>query len=138
MGDIKREIYEQDAIEAKQDQAYIERMEARGYVRCKECDEWVKEEDLSHGLCEQCIKDIIENTTLEEVMEYASTLENDTEDSELILYTQYLFTREQAIEILKKEAMKIKSDFLFRKEITNYIANDTSHYIDYLEEKGDL
>ena len=133
--EIKREEYEQDAIEARMLEGYEVDMEAKGYEKCKWCDEWVYKEDSQNGLCEACIDDFLENVTLKEVMEYASTLD---EESEYVLYTQYLFNSRQVIEILKKEASNIASDFLFRKEITNYIANDIGHYLDYLEEKEDL
>lgn len=131
----EREI---ERIESKIAEDYENKMLARGLVICKECDEWVEEENLSHGLCEQCVKDIVENSKLEEVIDYVKQLEVPGEDSEMVFYTQYLFTRDQVIEILEREAMSIKADFLFRKELTNYINNDVSDYLDYLESKGEL
>lgn len=131
----EREI---ERIESKIAEDYENKKKAEGLVRCTECDEWVEEEDLEHGLCEQCVDDIIYNAKLEDVIDYASTIECDTEDSEMVFYTNYLFTRDQVIEILKKEALRIKSDYLFRKELTNYINNDVSDYLDYLESKGEL
>lgn len=135
MEDIKKEIYEQDAIEAKQAELYQEQMEAQGMAKCKMCDCWVYEEDMYNGICPSCIDDIVAGTTLEDVIEYASTL---SEKDELTLYTEYLFNTRQAIEILKEHAKRIKADFLFKQEIINYINNDTGHYIDYLDEKGEL
>lgn len=128
----EREI---ERIESKIAEDYENKMRSKGLIRCNECDEWVEEEDLRYGLCEQCIKDIIENVSIKEVTEYASTLD---EKNELILYTEYLFNPKQAIEILKREALSINSDFLFRKEITNYINEDAGHYLDYLESRGKL
>lgn len=133
MEDIKREIYEQDAIEEMVAIAEQEQKEAQGMAKCKRCDCWVYEEDMYNGICPSCIDDIVADTTLEEIIEYASTLD---EESEFVLYTQYLFNNRQAIEILKEHARSIKSDFLFKKEIISYIENDTGHYIDYLDEKG--
>lgn len=140
MEDIKREIYEQDAIDEKIAIAEQERMEARGMVKCKKCDCWVYEDELYNGLCNSCIDERVDDTTLEEVFEYASTLydANDKVDNELTLYTEYLFTREQAIEILKEYARNTEPKGIFKNDIKDYIENDTSHYIDYLEEKGDL
>lgn len=133
MEDIKREIYEQDAIEAKQAELYHEQMEEQGMTKCRACDCWVYTEDLYDGICQSCIDDIVAGTTLDEVIEYASTLD---EKDELALYVDYLFNARQVIELLKYHAKSIKSDFLFRNEITNFINIDTGHYIDYLDEKG--
>lgn len=133
MEDIKREIYEQDAIEEKQEQAYIERMESKSYMKCSKCDKWVT--DTTFGVCDSCINEIIDDTTLEDVIEYASTLDTD---NELVLYTEYLFTKEQAIEILKEYARNTEPKGLFKKDIKEYIENDTYDYIEYLDKKGDL
>lgn len=135
MEDIKQEIYEQDAIDEKIAIAEQKRMEAQDMKKCSECGYWVYEEDLYNGLCENCIDDIVESATLEDVIEYASTL---SEEDELDLYTQYLFNTRQVIEILKEHARAIKSDFLFKKEIVSYIECDVGHYIDYLESKGEI
>lgn len=135
MEDIKREIYEMDAIDEKIAIAKQERMEAQGMAKCNICDCWVYEEDLTNGICESCIDNIVADTTLEDVIEYASTLE---EADELALYTQYLFNARQVIEILKKHAREIKSSFLFKKDIKDFIECDTGHYIDYLDERGEL
>jgi predicted amidophosphoribosyltransferase len=135
MEDIKREIYEQDAIDEKIAIATQEQMEVQGMAKCKICDCWVYEEDMYNGICPSCIDDIVADTTLEDVTEYASTL---SEKDELALYTEYLFNTRQAIEILKEHAKRIKAEFLFKQEIVNYINNDTGHYIDYLDEKGAL
>lgn len=135
MEDIKKEIYEQDAIEAKQAELYQEQMEAQGMTKCKICDCWVYTEDLTNGICQSCVDDIVADTTLDDVIEYASTL---NEKDELALYTEYLFNPRQAIEILKAHARNIKADFLFKQEIINYINIDTGHYLDYLDEKGAL
>jgi hypothetical protein len=135
MEDIKKEIYEQDAIEEKIAIAEQEQMESQGMAKCKRCDCWVYEEDMYNGICPSCIDDIVADTTLDDVIEYASTL---SEKDELTLYTEYLFNPRQAIEILKAHARNIKSDFLFKQEIINYINIDTGHYIDYLEKVGEL
>ena len=124
--------------ESKIAEDYENKMRSKGLVSCKECDEWVQEEDLEHGLCEQCVNDIIYNAKLKDVIDYVKQLQVPGEDSEMVFYTQYLFTRDQVIEILEREAMSIKSTFLFRKELTNYITNDTGDYLDYLESRGKL
>lgn len=131
----EREI---ERIESRLAEDYENKKKAEGLVRCKECDEWVEEEDLRYGLCEQCVKNIVENAKIEEVIDYVKQLEVPGEDSEMVFYTEYLFTRDQIIEILEREAMSIKADFLFRKELTNYITNDTGDYLDYLESRGKL
>lgn len=133
MEEIKREIYEQDAIEEKIAIAEQEAKEEQGMSKCRACDCWAYTEDLYDGICQSCIDDIVAGTTLEDVVEYASTLD---EKDELALYTDYLFDTRGVIEILKQYAKNIKSDFLFRNEITNFINVDTGHYIDYLDEKG--
>lgn len=140
MEDIKREIYEQDAIEEKIAIAEEENMKSQGMKKCKECLCWVYEEDLYNGICSSCIDDIVYDTTPEEVMEYASTVydPNDKDDNELILYTDYLFSRDELLTILKRAVKDacILDKSMFRDGIRNYIECDTGHYIDYLDAKG--
>lgn len=144
MEDIKQEIYEQDAIDEKIAIAEQKRMEAQDMKKCSECGYWVYEEDLYNGLCENCIDDIVAGTTPEEVIEYARvTHEQELKtgldyDSELQLYTEYLFTRDEVLEILKqavKDACKVNKN-IFKNSIKNYIECDVGHYIDYLDAKG--
>lgn len=141
MENLKREIYEIDAIEEMQEQAYRHRMESQGKVQCKSCEEWEHEEDLTEGLCESCVNDIIAGTTLEDVMEYASTLD---EDDELALYTDYLLSKRKTIWVLKSYYNEItmldRTHFrqFFKKRIEDYIKQDTSHYIEYLDKKGSI
>lgn len=106
--------------------------------KCEICDMWC--EDTTNGICESCVDDIIEKTTLEGIIEYASTLDRTYEDSEFVLYTQYLFTRDQVIEILKREARNAYDIDVrvFDNEIKEFIENDTGHYLDYLESRGKI
>jgi predicted amidophosphoribosyltransferase len=134
MEDIQREKDEQDAMEMAT-AMYEERMRSDDMAKCSVCECWVNKDDMTCGVCESCIDDIITRTTVDEVAEYASTLD---EKDELVLYTQYLFNTRQAIEILKEHAKSIKSTFLFRNDIREYIENDTGDYLDYLKEKGAL
>lgn len=140
--DIQREKDEMDAIEAREAEALNDKMRAQGYEKCKVCEHWVEEEDLTHGICESCIDNIVDSATLEDVMDYASTLYNseDIVDNELVLYTQYLFDRKDVIELLKKTAKQAYKHLptLLKREIREYIENDTGDYLDYLEEKGAL
>lgn len=135
MIDIQREKDEMDAIEAKEAEAFNKRMEAQGYEKCKVCEHWC--EDLTNGICDSCIDDILDTVTLDDVIEYASTLE---ERDELALYTQYLYNTRHAIHILKEEAMHTEMIGFnnFKREIKSYIDNDIGRYLDYLEEKGAL
>lgn len=133
--DFKREVYEMDAIEAKQAEAFDNRMIAMGYIKCNICEHWKDEDEGYNGLCDDCIKKIVDDTTLEEVFEYASTLDEDDETS---LYLEYLFNREQVLEILREYALKTEPKGRFKANIRDYILNDTSHYIDYLDKKGKL
>lgn len=134
MDQIRREELEADAIDAMMFARESERMEAAGYEKCKVCDCYVL--DTTCGVCESCIDEIIADTTLEEIFDYASTLD---EKDELALYTEYLFTREDVIYLLKDYARKTPNNkIIFKKGIKEYIENDVSHYLDYLEEKGDL
>ena len=135
--DFKREVYEMDAIEAKQAELFNNRMIAQGYEQCAKCAHWKHEDELYNNLCDDCIKEIIDDTTLEEVMEYASTLD---EKDELALYTDYLFDTRGVIEMLQKAARELEaiSKNILKGHIIDFIANDTGHYIDYLDKKGDL
>lgn len=140
--DIQREKDEMDAIEAREAELLNEQIEAQGFVKCKACEHWTHKDYLLNGVCGSCIDDIFDTVTLEDAFEYASALYNseDIVDNELELYTEYLFTREEAIEILKREAreaVKINKN-TFDKEIKDFINNDTYHYLDYLKEKGEL
>lgn len=137
MENIKREIYEMDAIDEKMAIAEQKRMEAQGKVQCKHCDSWEYEEDLTNELCEHCVDDLIKGASAEDVMAYASTLK---EEDELALYTDYLFNDGLAVEILQKEvreACKIDNK-IFSYGIREFIVNDTGHYIEYLERKGSI
>jgi len=135
MEDIKKEIYEQDAIDEKIAIATQAQMEAQGMKKCKICDCWVYEEDLTNGICQSCIDDIISGTTAEEVIEYA-----EKNDDLFVLLTQYLFSEEEVIDEL--EEMAVEGDRTdhswFERNIKEYIDNDVSHYLDYLEAKGEL
>lgn len=133
MEDIKREIYEMDAIEAKEAEALNNRMIEKGYEKCDRCDHWVS--STTNGLCDSCIDERIADTTVEEVIEYA-----EKNDDLFILLTQYLYNEEQAVEILKECAIEAAKTIptLFKNDIKEYIDNDVSHYIEYLDEKGDL
>ena len=140
--DIQREKNELDAADAKTETLHDKILKAQGYVKCSECAIWANEEDLICGLCEDCVDDIITRTTVEQVADYASTLydKHSKEDTELLLYTDYLFTREEAIEILKNAAndAEVYGKVFIRKGIREYIENDIEDYIEYLNEKGAL
>ena len=135
MDQIRREDMEMDAIDAMMEADRIAQLENAGYERCKRCDCYVVE--TTNGVCEGCIDEIMEDTTLEDVIEYAATLE---EDNELALYTDYLFTKEQLIAILKREARSAVTinSRIFDDGIKNYIDCDVYDYIDYLSKKGDF
>ena len=135
MNDIKRETLEMDEKEAKAAEDFDNKMRGQGYEKCKVCEHWC--EDLTNGICDSCIDDIVDSETLEGVFEYANTL---GEEDELVLYTQYLFSRNDVIEILKREALEAYDldSRVFDNEIREYITNNTGYYLDYLEEKGAL
>jgi hypothetical protein len=106
--------------------------------KCKVCEMWC--EDTTNGICESCIDGILDTVTLDDAIEYASTLDNTYEDNELIFYTQNLFNRDEVIEILKREALKAYDldNRIFDNEIKEFINTDTGHYLDYLENRGEL
>ncbi len=133
--DIQREKNEIDAADAKAEAAFETLKQSQGMKKCSECECWVNEEDLVCGICESCVDDIITRTTVDQVADYAATL-YDT----LVLYTDYLFTREEAIEILKKAAKEAEAlnRVFVGKCIREYIENDIEDYIEYLDEKGAL
>ena len=135
MDNIKAEIYEMDAIDEKMAIAEQKRMEAQGKVKCTRCYEWEQEEDLYNGICESCINEIVNDITLDDVFEYASTLNEEDEKS---LYLEYLFNKEQVFEILRKYAKETVPPGRFNNSIKEYIKCDTGHYIDYLEMKGGI
>lgn len=140
--DYERELIELEMQEKRENEAFANYMKAQGKAQCSYCDGWEYEEDLICGVCESCVDDIITKTTVDQVADYASTLydKHSKEDTELLLYTDYLFTREEAIEILKKAAKEAEalSKVFVNKRIREYIENDIEDYIEYLDEKGDL
>lgn len=142
MIDIQREKNELDAAEAKVEWYQEMLMTTKGKKKCSECGCWVYEEDLTCGLCEDCVDNIITKTTVDQVADYAATLydKHSKEDTELLLYTDYLFTREEAIEILKNAAndAEVYGKVFIRKGIREYIENDIEDYIEYLDKKGAL
>lgn len=135
MDQIRREELESDAIDAMIEADRIAQLENSGYEKCERCDCYVVE--TTNGICDGCIDEIIEDTTLEDVIEYAATLE---EDNELAFYTDYLFTKEQVISILQREARNAVTvnSRVFNDEIKSYIDCDVYDYIDYLSKKGDF
>lgn len=129
----KRIIYKMDAIEEREAKAFDKRMENKGYSKCKKCGYWV--EDTTNKLCESCIDEILDEVTLDEVLEYAAAYNDD-----FVLLTEYLFTKEQAKQLLKayaKDALKLDAN-IFRKDIKEYIENDISHYLDHMEKRSEL
>jgi hypothetical protein len=138
--DIQREKNELDAADAKAEAAFETLKQSQGMKKCSECECWVNEEDLVCGICESCVDDIITRTTVDQVADYASTLydKHSKEDTELLLYTDYLFTREEAIEILKKAAKEAEAlcKVFVNKRIREYIENDIEDYVEYLDKKG--
>ena len=110
--------------------------------KCKVCEMWC--EDTTNGICESCIDEILDTVTLDDAIEYASTLDRTYEDSELVFYTQYLFSRDEVIEILKQRIMEMKeinyemTSRIFKKSIVDFINTDTGHYLDYLENRGEI
>lgn len=143
--DYERELIEREReIEmqvAKENEAFANYMKAQGKAQCSYCDSWENEEDLICGICESCVDDIITRTTVDQVADYASTLYVPSEykyDNELALYTDYLFTRAEAIGILKDAAKLLQDAPYIKRGIKNYIENDREDYIEYLEKKGAL
>lgn len=140
--DYERELIESEMQAKRENEAFANYMKAQGKSQCSYCDGWEYEEDLICGICESCVDDIITKTTVDQVADYASTLydKHSKEDTELLLYTDYLFTREEAIEILKKAAKEAEalSKVFVNKRIREYIENDIEDYIEYLDEKGAL
>lgn len=104
-------------------------------IKCEICEHW--SDDVINGICVSCIDGVLDTVTLDDVIAYVSTLD---EKEELVFYTQYLFNRDDAIEILQREAKNVcKLDSrIFEDEIKEFINNDTYHYLDYLKEKGEL
>ena len=140
--DMQREKDELDAADARAEAAFETLKQSQGMKKCSECECWVNEEDLVCGICESCVDDIITKTTVDQVADYAAKFYDACEpiDNELILYTDYLFTRKEAIEILKKAAKEAEalSKVFVSKRIREYIENDIEDYIEYLDEKGAL
>lgn len=106
--------------------------------KCKVCEMWC--EDTTNDICESCIDGILDTVTLEDAIEYASTLDRTYEDNELVFYTKYLFSRNDVIDILKREALEAYDldSRVFDNEIKEFINTDTGHYLDYLEKRGEL
>jgi len=103
--------------------------------KCVHCEKHFEEDELNcYGLCEKCEKDILENTKLDEVIEYAK---HCREEDLFVLMTEYIFTKEQAIEILIKEAKKC-DPVMHKKNIVEFLDNDAYDYYDYLEKKGEI
>lgn len=134
------EKYEMDAKEAMIQEAkeyggFEKTMEAKGYKKCDMCNYWVLEEDLTFGICDSCVDNIITKTTLSEAIEYA-----DKTDDLYTFVTDYLFNAEQIKSILVQEAKKaLEVDkSIFSKDIKEYIENDVCDYLDYLKEKGEI
>ena len=102
---------------------------------CVYCEKHFEEDELNcYGLCEECEKRVLEDTSLDEVIEYAK---HCNKEDLFVLMTEYIFTKEQAIEILIKEAKKC-DEKLHKKNIVEFLENDVYDYYDYLEKKGEI
>lgn len=130
MEEVKNEIYEQDVLEAVIEEKRIADMERQGYVKCDECNCWV--EDTTNGICESCIDDIIEKMTIDETIKYA-----ENNEDEFVLFTEYFFSKEQVIEILKDHLQSCDEKML-QREKRDYLENDIYHLLDYLQRGGKI
>lgn len=103
--------------------------------KCNYCNEEFEEEELNcYGLCEECEKRILESTSLEEVIEYAK---HCNKEDLFVLMTEYIFTKEEVIEILIEKAKEC-DPVMHKKNIVEFLDNDAYDYYDYLEKKGEI